>query len=60
MAKQQPTELALLDAMRARVGIKEIAGKDHNPLIVSMFADVGHPQIRDDETAWCAAVVAAR
>lgn len=57
MPKQQPTELDLLDAMRARVGIREIAGKDHNPLIVSMFADVGHSEIKDDETAWCAAAV---
>lgn len=49
--------IELLDAMRARVGIKEIPGPEHNPLIVSMFADVGHPQIKDDETAWCAAAV---
>lgn len=44
-----------LDVMRDRLGTKEITGKRHNPAIVAMFADVGHPEVEDDETAWCAA-----
>lgn len=31
----------------------------HNPKIVQWFADVGHPWVKDDETAWCAAFVGA-
>lgn len=30
-----------------------------NPLIVKWFADVGHPWVKNDETAWCAAFVGA-
>lgn len=51
------TEAPWLDVMRARLGTKEVRGKKHNPDIVQMFADVGHPEVKDDETAWCAAAV---
>lgn len=44
-----------LDVMRERIGTKEFTGKRHNPAIIAMFADVGHPEVTDDETAWCAA-----
>jgi len=37
------------------VGVKEIPGPQHHPNVVQWFADSGHPQITDDETAWCAA-----
>lgn len=30
-----------------------------NPKVVAYFKDAGHPQIKDDETAWCAAFVGA-
>lgn len=48
---------ALLDVARSHIGIKEIPGDKHNPAIIQMFKDVGHPEVRDDETAWCAAFV---
>lgn len=31
----------------------------HNPKILQYFKDVGHPWVKDDETAWCAAFVGA-
>lgn len=31
----------------------------HNPKVVAYFEDAGHPQVKDDETAWCAAFVGA-
>lgn len=31
----------------------------HNPKVVAYFRDAGHPQVKDDETAWCAAFVGA-
>ncbi len=40
-----------------QIGLKEIPGAEHNPAIVRMFALCGHPEITDDETAWCAVFV---
>lgn len=40
---------------RAEDGTTEVAGKRHNEKILSYFRDAGHPEIIDDETAWCAA-----
>ena len=37
------------------LGQKEIAGSRHNPVIVGFFAKAGHPDIRNDEVAWCSA-----
>lgn len=49
---QDVLEIALKDE-----GLWEWAGEDHNPRILSMFHEAGHPSITDDETAWCAAAV---
>lgn len=44
-------------ALAARfVGVKEIAGAVHNPLVVAMLKLVA-PGVSDDETAWCSAFV---
>jgi uncharacterized protein (TIGR02594 family) len=48
-----------LDLARSFDGTKEIKGRKHNDDILAMFADVGHPEIKNDETAWCAAFVGA-
>jgi uncharacterized protein (TIGR02594 family) len=37
-------------------GIDEISGANHNPLILQFFHEIGHKWVKDDETAWCAAV----
>lgn len=39
------------------IGLQEIKGAEHNPVIVQMFADIGHAWVKDDETAWCSAVM---
>lgn len=36
-------------------GLKEIVGGQHERQIVAFFAEAGHPWVKDDETAWCAA-----
>lgn len=41
------------------LGQKEIKGPEHNDKIVRMFNLCGHPEVEDDETAWCAALVGA-
>lgn len=48
----------LVEALRLD-GLKEIPGKKHNPEVVRLFAEAGHPRVQDDETAWCAAFVGA-
>lgn len=37
----------------------EIPGSGTNPRIAAYFRDAGHAEIRNDETAWCAAFVGA-
>lgn len=39
------------------IGLQEVPGKKHNPVIVGMFARAGFAGVKDDETAWCAAFV---
>ena len=43
---------------KAEIGVTEWK-KGDNPKIVAYFKDAGHPQVKDDETAWCAAFVGA-
>lgn len=37
------------------LGLREVPGHQHNPQIVQMFRDVGHSEVDNDETSWCAA-----
>ena len=43
----------------ADLGQHEIPGSSTNPKIAAYFRRAGHPEISDDETAWCAAFVGA-
>ena len=49
--------LAGLETALQDLGHREIPGPEDNPVIVNYFADVGRPEVKDDETAWCAAFV---
>ena len=40
-------------------GQRERPGSATNPAIAAYFRDAGHPEVRDDETAWCSAFVGA-
>lgn len=53
------SEAPWLDEARKFVGIKEIAGSRNEAKIVRFFAEAGHPEIQNDETAWCAAFAGA-
>ena len=59
MTQAKAGEPAWMAEARALVGLKEIVGSKHEPRIVQFFADAGHPWVKDDETAWCAAFVNA-
>jgi len=37
------------------LGVAETPGPQHTERVLAYYADVGHAQITDDETAWCAA-----
>lgn len=44
-----------LERARAWIGVEAIAGAQSNPSILGLYAACGHPEIRNDDTAWCAA-----
>jgi len=41
------------------IGLKEIPGPKHNPIILKWAAEIGKGFIKDDETAWCATFAGA-
>lgn len=46
---------AWLDVAEQELGQCEIAGEQDNPRILEYYAKAGFPEIKHDETAWCAA-----
>jgi len=48
-----------LQLARGELGVKEIPGPEHNPRVLRYYADAGHPEVNDDETAWCAGFTGA-
>lgn len=54
----QPAPPWVAEGMKLK-GLKEIVGSRHEAQILKFFAEAGHPEIHDDETAWCAAFVNA-
>lgn len=53
------TEPLWLKLARNNLGLAEGTGAVNEVRVVQFFADAGVPEIRDDETAWCGAFVAA-
>ena len=45
----------ILETALSFLGTHEVAGTEHNPLILGWFAAAGSSWVHDDETAWCAA-----
>lgn len=41
------------------LGVKEVPGAAHNPAVLAYYREAGHPEIDNDETAWCAAFAGA-
>lgn len=48
----------VFDLAKEEIGTWEWA-EGHNPKVLAYFKDAGHSEIKDDETAWCAAFVGA-
>lgn len=51
------TEPRWITEARRHVGVREIPGVNHHPLIVRMWKAIKRGGIKDDETPWCAAFV---
>jgi uncharacterized protein (TIGR02594 family) len=49
------TDPLWLDLARSDLGVSEVVGPKASLVIKGYFRDAGHPEIEDDETAWCAA-----
>jgi uncharacterized protein (TIGR02594 family) len=46
-----------LDIAQHEAGVREKPGKATEPRVLDYFKAAGHPEIHDDETAWCSAFV---
>jgi uncharacterized protein (TIGR02594 family) len=53
----QPNDPAWLQEAFSVLGLSEITGARHEKRILEMYRAAGHPEIKDDETPWCAAYV---
>lgn len=45
------------DIARSYIGLREGPGSENNPVIMAMYASVGHTYVEHDSVAWCAAFV---
>lgn len=52
-----PGDPPYLRAALSKLGLSEIAGSQHEPQVLAMYAACGHPEVKRDEVAWCAAYV---
>lgn len=57
MVKALASDPAYLKAAFADLGLSEIPGPRHSSRVLQLFKAAGHPEIKNDETAWCAAAV---
>ena len=44
-----------MDVAEVELGVVEKSGKVAHPRILTYFEVYGHPEVKDDETAWCSA-----
>ncbi len=45
----------LIHIALSQYGVTEEPGKEHNPVILNYFKEIGHTWVESDETAWCSA-----
>lgn len=55
--KERPDDPKYLKAAFSDLGLSEIIGPLHEPRVLAMYKNAGHPEVHDDETSWCAAAV---
>jgi uncharacterized protein (TIGR02594 family) len=47
----------LINIALSQYGVTEIIGKEHNPIVLNYFKEIGHTWVTTDETAWCSAFI---
>ena len=47
----------LINIALSQYGVTEIVGKEHNPIVLNYFKEIGHIWVTTDETAWCSAFI---
>ena len=47
----------LISEIRQYYGLREISGRKHNKQVVRFFRETGHRDIKNDEVAWCSAII---
>lgn len=47
----------LINIALSQYGVTEIVGKEHNPIVLNYFKEIGHTWVSTDETAWCSAFI---
>jgi uncharacterized protein (TIGR02594 family) len=52
-------EPAWMKYARSQIGVTEVPGAGSSEVVLSYYAKAGHPEIKDDATAWCAAFAGA-
>ena len=50
-----PNDPKWLQRAFSDLGLRELPGRQHSARVLEMFKRAGHPEIKDDETAWCSA-----
>lgn len=53
------SELPWISIARSYLGLTEGPGALDNPAVLKLYALAGHPEVKHDDTAWCAAFVGA-
>ena len=47
----------LINIALSQYSVTEIVGKEHNPIVLNYFKEIGHTWVSTDETAWCSAFI---
>jgi uncharacterized protein (TIGR02594 family) len=59
MSATDKRQMAAYAEAERMLGLTEKPGAEHNAEIIKFFAESGHSWVKDDETAWCAAMMGA-
>jgi uncharacterized protein (TIGR02594 family) len=52
-------DLVWMKLAKSYLGLKEGEGAANNPEVLKLYALAGHPEVKSDSVAWCAAFVSA-
>ena len=59
VTRPMPNDPPMLRVAFSYLGLRETPGAASNPRVVELYALAGHPEVKNDAVAWCAAFVGA-